>query len=65
MTTFTLELEESKVEALREKANRYGLKPEQLVTASIEDLVAQPEPDFDEVVQRVLSKNEILYHRLS
>ena len=65
MTTFTLELDESKAEALREKANRYGLKPEQLVTASIEDLVAQPESDFDEVAKRVLSKNEDLYHRLA
>jgi len=43
MTTITVELEESKAAALREKARRYGLRPEQFVTASIEDLIGLPE----------------------
>ena len=65
MTTFTFKLEDSKVQALREKAQRYGLKPEQLLTASVDDLITQPEPDFDQAARRVLAKNEELYRRLA
>ena len=65
MTTFTFKLEDSKAEALREKAQHYGLKPEQLLTASVDDLITQPEPDFDQAARRVLAKNEELYRRLA
>ena len=50
---------------MREKAKRYGLKPEQLLTASLEDLIGQPDNDFDEAARRVLSKNKELYRRLA
>lgn len=65
MTSITVQLEEAKAEALRKKANRFGLKPEQFLTASIEDLIGQPDPDFDEAARRVLSKNQELYRRLA
>ena len=65
MTRITVQLEDSKAALLREKAKKYGLKLDQFVTASIEDLIAQPEPEFEEAVRRVLSKNEELYKRLA
>ena len=65
MTTITVQLEEAKAQALREKAERYGLNPEQLLTASLEDLIGQPDNDFDEAARRVLSKNKKLYRRLA
>ncbi|MDP8246509.1 MAG: hypothetical protein P9M00_00055 [Candidatus Tritonobacter lacicola] len=65
MTTITVQIEEAKAQALREKAKRYGLKPEQLLTASLEDLIGQPDNDFDEAARRVLSKNKELYRRLA
>ena len=65
MTTITVQIEEAKAQALREKAKRYGLKPEQLLTASLEDLIGQPDNDFDEATRRVLSKNKELYRRLA
>ncbi len=65
MTTITVQLEDSKAALLREKAKRYGLLLDQFVTASIEDLIAQPEPEFDTAVRRVLSKNKDLYKRLA
>jgi len=65
MTTITVRLEDSKVTLLREKAEKYGLTPDQFVTASIEDLLAQPEPEFDAAMRKVLSKNKELYKRLS
>jgi hypothetical protein len=65
MTTITVQLEDSKAALLREKAKRYGLLLDQFVAASIEDLIAQPEPEFDAAVRRVLSKNKELYKRLA
>jgi hypothetical protein len=65
MTKITVQLDDSKAALLREKAQKYGLRLDQFVTASIEDLVAQPEPDFDAAVRRVLSKNKELYERLA
>jgi hypothetical protein len=65
MTSITVHLDDAKAEALREKAQIYGLKPEQLLTASVEDLIGQPSADFDEAARRVLAKNKELYRRLA
>ena len=65
MTTITVRLEDSKVTLLREKAKKYGLTPDQFVTASIEDLLSHPEPEFEAALRRVLSKNKELYERLA
>ena len=65
MTTLTVHLDDSQAEALRARARKYGLKPEQFVTASIEDLLAHPDAEFEQAARRVLSKNEELYRRLS
>jgi len=65
MTTLTIQIDDGKVEALREKAARLGVAPEQLITASVDDLIAQPDQDFDEAAERVLSKNKELYNSFS
>jgi len=65
MTTITVQLEEAKAQSLRKKAKRYGLNQEEFLTASIEDLIGQPDNDFDEAARRVLSKNKELYRRLA
>ena len=65
MTTIKVQLEDSKAALLQEKAERYGLLLDQFVTASIEDLIAQPEPEFDAAAHRVLSKNKKLHERLT
>ncbi len=64
MTTVTVQLEDSKAALLREKAEKHGLWLDQFVKASIEDLLARPEPDFEAAMKRVLAKNEELYKRL-
>jgi hypothetical protein len=64
MTTVTVQLDDSKATLLRERAEKHGLSLDQFVKASIEDLLAQPEPDFEAAMQRVLAKNEKLYKRL-
>lgn len=65
MATITVEIEDSKAALLREKAEKYGLLPDEFITASIEDLIAQPEPKFEEAMRKVLSKNKELYKRLA
>jgi hypothetical protein len=65
MTTITVQLEDSKAALLQEKAQKYGLSLDQFVKASIEDLLAQPEPDFEAAMLRVLAKNKELYKRLA
>ena len=65
MTTITIQLEDAKAQALREKAERYGLKPEQFLLASVDDLVGQPDSDFDAAARRILAKNKELYRRLA
>ncbi len=54
-----------KAGALRKKAQRIGLEAEQLLAASVDDLIGQPDADFDKAAQRVLSKNLDLYRRLA
>jgi hypothetical protein len=65
MTEIILKLDDQKAQALKEKAERYGLEPDQLIKASIDHLVGQPDADFDSAVKRVLSKNKELYRRLA
>lgn len=65
MTTITVRLEDAKAKALRERAKRYGLGLEQFLHASIDDLVGQPDADFDQAARRILSKNQELYRRLA
>ena len=65
MTKITIQIEDNKAQALREKAKRYGLDPEQFLAASVEDIISQPDNDFEEAALRVLSKNKELYQRLS
>lgn len=65
MARITVEIDDSKATILREKAEKFDLLPDQFVTASIEDLISQPEPDFEAAMRRVLSKNKELYKRLA
>jgi len=65
MTTVTLQLDDAKADALRNRAQRVGLEPEQLLRASVDDLIAQPDVDFDQAAGRVLAKNRELYRRLA
>ena len=65
MARITVEIDDSKAALLREKAEKFGILPDQFVTASIEDLIGQPEPEFDHAMKKVISKNKELYKRLA
>ncbi len=65
MTKFIVEIDDNKAAILENKAKKFGLLPEQFVTASIEDLISQPDPDLEAALRKVLSKNQELYERLA
>lgn len=60
-----VELTESQVEALRERAKTLGVSPEQLAAAAVADLVAKRDEDFEQAAALILSKNAELYRRLA
>jgi len=65
MTRIIVEIDDSKAAILEDKAKKFGLLPEQFVTASIEDLISQPDPDLEAAIRKVLYKNQELYERLA
>ena len=65
MTTITISLPADHLRKLREVAAQYRVAPEDLVRASIEELLARPEEEFKQAVEYVLEKNTELYQRLA
>ena len=65
MTDITISLSEERLTKLREKASTYGISTEDLVRASIDQLLAGPDEEFKRVTDHVLKKNEELYQRLA
>ncbi len=65
MTRIIVDIDDNKAAILENKAKKFGLLPEQFVTASIEDLISQPDPDLEAAMRKVLAKNQELYERLA
>ncbi len=64
MKTITVNLDDAKALRLRERAEQLGLREDQLVHASIDDLLSYPDPTFNDAAERVIKKNDKLYRRL-
>lgn len=65
MTNLTVSISDDRFARLKEVAGQLRVTPEELVAASVEDLLARPEDSFGEAVERVLNKNAELYRRLA
>ncbi|MEJ2211851.1 MAG: DNA-binding protein [Anaerolineae bacterium] len=65
MSTITVSLPEKRLVELGQMADQLGVGPEELVRASIEELLARPEADFEQAMKRVLKENADLYRRLA
>lgn len=65
ITTFTITLPDERVKKLQEIADRFRVAPEELVRASLEELLTRPLDDFQRVLECVLTKNAELYQRLA
>ena len=64
MPTLTISLSDERLSRLKEIATRLGVSPEDLVRASVEELITRPEEAFERVVEYVLEKNAKLYRQL-
>lgn len=65
MTNLTVSISDDRFARLKEVAGQLRVTPEELVAASIRDLLAQPEDSFQTAVEYVLKKNAELYRRLA
>ncbi len=61
----SLDLTDTQNEKLDLAAKRLGIRPEELAKAALNDLLDQPQEDFEAATQHVLNKNKELYRRLS
>ena len=60
-----IELPPAQADKLRTEAERLGLAPEELARAALNDLLSTPDPEFQDVARRVVTKNKDLYKRLA
>ena len=65
MSEIIISLPEERLAKLKEMAAGLGTSPEELVRASVEDLLGRPEEEFQRAASYVLKKNEELYRRLT
>jgi hypothetical protein len=65
MGSITIALPEDSIVKLKEVAGSFGLTSEELVRASIENLLASPDEAFEKAAEYVLNKNRELYRRLA
>jgi antitoxin FitA len=65
MSSITIELPEERLQKLREMASELGVTPEELLRASVEDLLKRSDDEFKQAAEYVLKKNSELYRRLA
>ena len=65
MSTLKITVSEERVAKLEEKARRLQVTPEALLEASLEELLGRLDEEFQQVMERVLTKNAELYRRLA
>jgi predicted transcriptional regulator len=65
MSTLTITLSDDRLAKLREIAERFSVKPEDLARVSIEELLTRPEEAFQQAADYILHKNAELYRCLA
>jgi len=64
MAAITINITEQQLQFLQELAQTLGVSTEELLSASLEDLLNSPKNEFNQAARYVLRKNTELYHRL-
>lgn len=65
MGSLTIAIPDERLAKLKEMAQRLGVSPEDLVRASLEDILARPDDALQQALEHVLQKNAELYRRLA
>ncbi len=65
MTSVTITLSDEQTKQLDTLASQLGIAPDELIQASIKELLAPTSPAVEQAVAHVLQKNADLYKRLA
>jgi hypothetical protein len=65
MSDITITVSEEQLTKLKSKSSSSGIKLEDLILLSIEELLSRPDEDFQQAMKYVLQKNAELYRRLA
>ncbi len=65
MSRITIPIPDERLTELKRKADELKVSPEELVRASLEELLTRPDEAFERAAEYVLNKNQELYRRLS
>jgi len=65
MAAITINIREQQLQKLQSLAPKLGISTEELLSASLEDLLNYPKSEFNQVASYVLRKNAELYQRLA
>ena len=65
MTSLTISLPDEIITQLNELAQKHNISTEELIRASVQELVSTPEEQFEFSLDYLLEKNAELYKRLA
>ncbi|TAF07554.1 MAG: DNA-binding protein [Nostocales cyanobacterium] len=65
MAAITINIPDEQLQQLQVMAQANNISPEELLRATIEDLLNYPKSDFEQAANYVLQKNSELYRRLA
>lgn len=65
MASITIDLSDSQFQKLQDLAQAYGIAPETLLRASVDDWLNSQTGEFSDAADYVLKKNAELYRRLA
>jgi hypothetical protein len=65
MAAITINITEQQLQKLQSLAQKLGMSTEELLSASVEDLLNSHQNEFNQAASYVLQKNAELYQRLA
>lgn len=65
MAAITINITEQQLQKLQSLAQKLGMSTEELLSASVEDLLNSQQNEFNQAASYVLQKNAELYQRLA
>lgn len=65
MQTITINIDDDKKIKLQKKAEKFGIKIEDLVKITLDDLLDNNENDLNNTINYIFKKNSDLYNRLA
>ena len=63
MKTLSITLEDNKLDLLENRAKEFGLPLNDLITATVDDLISKSDKEFEKAMKYVIKKNKSLYER--